>query len=78
MSVRSVGCTVVEMLTQRPPWGELESVQAMFKIATEPMRPKLPEEVSDDCRDFLRKVFVEERSRPSAEELLQHPFLQVD
>ncbi|KAF3857065.1 hypothetical protein F7725_008924 [Dissostichus mawsoni] len=38
----SVGCTVVEMLTQRPPWAEFEAMAAIFKIATQPTNPILP------------------------------------
>uniref|UniRef100_A0A3Q3ATF6 Mitogen-activated protein kinase kinase kinase 22 n=1 Tax=Kryptolebias marmoratus TaxID=37003 RepID=A0A3Q3ATF6_KRYMA len=74
--VWSVACTVVEMLTQKPPWAEYEAMAAIFKIATQPTKPMLPEGVSDTCRDFLRKVFVEEKWRPTADVLLSHPFVQ--
>ncbi|KAJ8418785.1 hypothetical protein AAFF_G00002840 [Aldrovandia affinis] len=74
--VWSVACTVVEMLTQKPPWAEFEAMAAIFKIATQPTKPVLPESVSDSCRDFLRQVFVEEKRRPTAEGLLSHPFVQ--
>ena len=73
---RSVACTVVEMLTQKPPWAEYEAMAAIFKIATQPTRPLLPEGASDASRDFLRQVFVEEKWRPTAELLLGHPFVQ--
>ncbi|KAJ8268010.1 hypothetical protein COCON_G00131820 [Conger conger] len=73
--VWSVACTVVEMLTQKPPWAEFEAMAAIFKIATQPTKPSLPESVSDACRDFLRLVFVEEKGRPTAKELLSHPFI---
>uniref|UniRef100_A0A3Q0SMT4 Mitogen-activated protein kinase kinase kinase 22 n=1 Tax=Amphilophus citrinellus TaxID=61819 RepID=A0A3Q0SMT4_AMPCI len=74
--VWSVACTVVEMLTQKPPWAEYEAMAAIFKIATQPTKPTLPEGVSDTCRDFLRQVFVEEKWRPTADILLSHPFVQ--
>ncbi|XP_066572947.1 mitogen-activated protein kinase kinase kinase 22 [Amia ocellicauda] len=74
--VWSVACTVVEMLTQKPPWAEFEAMAAIFKIATQPTKPVLPEGVSDSCREFLRQVFVEEKRRPTAQELLCHPFIQ--
>ncbi|XP_043923144.1 mitogen-activated protein kinase kinase kinase 3-like [Protopterus annectens] len=73
--VWSVACTVVEMLTEKPPWAEYEAMAAIFKIATQPTKPRLPDCVSDACRDFLKQVFVEERRRPTADELLRHPFL---
>lgn len=71
----SVGCTVVEMLTQRPPWAEFEAMAAIFKIATQPTNPSLPPHVSDHCREFLRRIFVETKQRPSADELLRHIFV---
>ncbi|KAM4710640.1 mitogen-activated protein kinase kinase kinase 2 isoform 2-T2 [Anableps anableps] len=71
----SVGCTVVEMLTQRPPWAEFEAMAAIFKIATQPTNPVLPPHVSDHCREFLRRIFVETKQRPSADELLRHFFV---
>ncbi|MGH0154175.1 UNVERIFIED_CONTAM: hypothetical protein FKN15_053517 [Acipenser sinensis] len=74
--VWSVGCTVVEMLTEKPPWAEYEAMAAIFKIATQPTKPGLPEGVSESCRDFLMRIFVEEKQRPTAEELLGHSFFQ--
>ncbi|XP_078254877.1 mitogen-activated protein kinase kinase kinase 22 [Rhinoraja longicauda] len=74
--VWSVGCTVVEMLTERPPWAEYEAMAAIFKIATQPTKPQLPDGVSNSCRSFLKQIFVEERRRPSAEALLRHAFVQ--
>uniref|UniRef100_A0A8C5FZY5 Mitogen-activated protein kinase kinase kinase 2 n=1 Tax=Gouania willdenowi TaxID=441366 RepID=A0A8C5FZY5_GOUWI len=71
----SVGCTVVEMLTQRPPWAEFEAMAAIFKIATQPTNPVLPAHVSDHCREFLKRIFVETKQRPSADELLRHIFV---
>ncbi|KAM9821037.1 mitogen-activated protein kinase kinase kinase 2 [Neosynchiropus ocellatus] len=71
----SVGCTVVEMLTQRPPWAEFEAMAAIFKIATQPTNPVLPVHVSDHCREFLKRIFVETKQRPSADELLRHIFV---
>uniref|UniRef100_A0A8C8H1U8 Mitogen-activated protein kinase kinase kinase 2 n=3 Tax=Oncorhynchus TaxID=8016 RepID=A0A8C8H1U8_ONCTS len=70
----SVGCTVVEMLTQRPPWAEFEAMAAIFKIATQPTNPSLPVHVSDHGRDFLKRIFVETKLRPSADDLLRHIF----
>uniref|UniRef100_A0A3B5MID6 Mitogen-activated protein kinase kinase kinase 3 n=1 Tax=Xiphophorus couchianus TaxID=32473 RepID=A0A3B5MID6_9TELE len=75
--VWSLGCTVVEMLTQKPPWAEFEAMAAIFKIATQPTNPLLPPRASDQTRDFIRCIFVEAKHRPSAEELLRHPFSQI-
>ncbi|XP_061567513.1 mitogen-activated protein kinase kinase kinase 3 isoform X2 [Cololabis saira] len=75
--VWSLGCTVVEMLTEKPPWAEYEAMAAIFKIATQPTNPLLPTHTSDQARDFIRCIFVEAKHRPSAEELLRHPFSQI-
>ncbi|KAI2666281.1 Mitogen-activated protein kinase kinase kinase 3 [Labeo rohita] len=75
--VWSLGCTVVEMLTEKPPWAEFEAMAAIFKIATQPTNPQLPSHISEHTRDFLRCIFVEAKYRPSAEELLRHPFSQI-
>uniref|UniRef100_A0A3Q1FCM9 Mitogen-activated protein kinase kinase kinase 3 n=1 Tax=Acanthochromis polyacanthus TaxID=80966 RepID=A0A3Q1FCM9_9TELE len=75
--VWSLGCTVVEMLTEKPPWAEYEAMAAIFKIATQPTNPLLPLHTSDQARDFIRCIFVEAKHRPSAEELLRHPFSQI-
>ncbi|XP_028659920.1 mitogen-activated protein kinase kinase kinase 22 [Erpetoichthys calabaricus] len=71
----SLACTVVEMLTEKPPWSEYEAMAAIFKIGTQPTKPKLPDGVSSACRDFLKQIFVEEKQRPTAAELLAHPFV---
>ncbi|KAM3923626.1 mitogen-activated protein kinase kinase kinase 3 [Leptodactylus fuscus] len=75
--VWSLGCTVVEMLTEKPPWAEYEAMAAIFKIATQPTIPHLPPSTSEQCRDFVKRILVEARQRPSAEELLRHPFAQL-
>jgi serine/threonine protein kinase len=72
----SVGCTVVEMLTTKPPWHELEAVAALFKIATEPTIPHLPDHASEPARDFIQLALTNDPAdRPSAEELLRHEFV---
>ncbi|XP_061557090.1 mitogen-activated protein kinase kinase kinase 3 isoform X1 [Phycodurus eques] len=70
----SLGCTVVEMLTEKPPWAEYEAMAAIFKIATQPTKPLLPPRTSEQAHDFVRRIFVEAELRPGAEELLRHPF----
>uniref|UniRef100_A0A3Q2XEU6 Mitogen-activated protein kinase kinase kinase 3 n=1 Tax=Hippocampus comes TaxID=109280 RepID=A0A3Q2XEU6_HIPCM len=72
--VWSLGCTVVEMLTEKPPWAEYEAMAAIFKIATQPTKPLLPPRTSEQAHDFVRRIFVEAARRPSAEELLRHSF----
>lgn len=51
---RSVGCTVVEMLTGKPPLGDLEPAAAMFRIGSKPTKPTLPNGVSEAAKDFIQ------------------------
>lgn len=73
----SVACTVIEMATGKPPWSQYGSqVSAMFHIAKSKGPPLIPHELSPECKDFLYLCFNRNwRERPSAETLLQHPFV---
>ncbi|KAI5385789.1 mitogen-activated protein kinase kinase kinase 1 [Lathyrus oleraceus] len=72
----SLGCTVLEMLTRKPPYFELEGMQAIFRIGRgEP--PPIPESLSNDARDFILKCLqVNPSKRPTAAQLSNHPFLR--
>ncbi|XP_068314083.1 mitogen-activated protein kinase kinase kinase 1-like [Pyrus communis] len=72
----SLGCTVLEMLTGRVPYSNLEWMQALFKIGKgEP--PQVPDSLSKDAQDFIdRCLQVDPNKRPSAALLLTHPFLK--
>jgi len=73
----SVACTVIEMATGRPPWSQYGSqVSAMFAIAQAKGPPTIPEGLSAECKDFLYLCFNRDwRKRPTASNLLHHPFL---
>ncbi|CAI7868501.1 unnamed protein product [Closterium sp. NIES-54] len=73
----SVACTVIEMATGKPPWSEfLSQVSALFHIAQSKGPPLIPDHLSADAKDFLLRCFHRDpNKRPSAAELLKHPFL---
>ncbi|XP_014524160.1 mitogen-activated protein kinase kinase kinase NPK1 [Vigna radiata var. radiata] len=74
----SVACTVIEMATGKPPWSQQypQEVSALFYIGTTKSHPPIPEHLSAEAKDFLLKCFHKEPDlRPSASELLQHPFI---
>lgn len=49
--------------------------QALFKIGSF-AKPALPDDISQDCIDFLNATFeLDYNDRPSADELLQHAFI---
>ncbi|GKU87703.1 hypothetical protein SLEP1_g2062 [Rubroshorea leprosula] len=72
----SLGCTVLEMLTREVPYSHLECMQALFRIGKgEP--PPVPDSLSKDARDFiLRCLQVNPNNRPTAVQLLHHPFVK--
>lgn len=58
VDIWSVGCTVYEMFTGKPPWHEMhDQVSAMFKIVNSATPPPFPESVSDDAKEFLLVCF---------------------
>ncbi|KAK1291431.1 Mitogen-activated protein kinase kinase kinase NPK1 [Acorus calamus] len=73
----SVGCTVIEMATGKPPWSQqYQEVAALFHIGTTKSHPPIPEHLSEEAKDFLLKCLQKEpNSRPAASDLLQHPFV---
>ena len=72
----SLGCTVIEMITKKPPWGDLEPMAALFKIGTCPNGPEIPENISIACRRFLDYTFKRQSSlRASASQLLRTEFI---
>ncbi|KAE9453163.1 hypothetical protein C3L33_14935, partial [Rhododendron williamsianum] len=77
----SVGCTVIEMATGKPPWSQQyqEEVAALFHIGTTKSHPPIPEHLSVEAKDFLLKCLQKEPNlRLSALDLLQHPFVTGD
>ncbi|XP_031270169.1 mitogen-activated protein kinase kinase kinase ANP1-like isoform X3 [Pistacia vera] len=73
----SVGCTVIEMATGKPPWSQqYQEVAALFYIGTTKSHPPIPEHLSVEAKDFLLKCLQKEpNTRPTASELLKHPFV---
>ncbi|ORZ40982.1 hypothetical protein BCR44DRAFT_1457459 [Catenaria anguillulae PL171] len=73
----SLGCVLLELYTGRPPWSHLDNQWAIiYHCAFSP--PPIPDslKVSPDGLDFLKSCLqVNPRNRPTASELLAHPFL---
>ncbi|XP_052152053.1 mitogen-activated protein kinase kinase kinase YODA-like [Oryza glaberrima] len=77
VDIWSLGCTVLEMATSKPPWSQYEGIAAMFKIGNSKELPPIPDHLSEPGKDFIRKCLQRDPSqRPTAMELLQHPFVQ--
>jgi hypothetical protein len=71
----SVGCMVIEMLTGKPPYFEHNAHTAFYKIIMD-LHPPLPPGCSPAVEDFLLLCLKKEPGlRPSASQLLQHPWI---
>lgn len=81
--VWSLGCTVIEMVTGRPPWGgddgiSLNPMAAVMKIACSNEIPEFPSQLSNEGLDFLAKCLERNpKKRWTTDELLNHPFVVV-
>ncbi|CAM8986215.1 unnamed protein product [Rhodiola kirilowii] len=77
VDIWSLGCTVLEMATTKPPWSQYEGVAAMFKIGNGKERPAIPEHLSEEGKDFIKQCLQRNPlHRPSAAQLLEHPFVK--
>ncbi|EGA61135.1 Ste11p [Saccharomyces cerevisiae FostersO] len=73
----STGCVVIEMFTGKHPFPDFSQMQAIFKIGTN-TTPEIPSWATSEGKNFLRKAFeLDYQYRPSALELLQHPWLDA-
>jgi len=74
----SLGCTVYEMLTGNPPWHNLPTMAAMYKIGSGNAVPFYPSNASDYCIDFMKACFIgDPKERPTAEELCEYEFISL-
>lgn len=73
----SIGCTVIEMFTAKPPWSHIrDQMSAMFHIANSTTGPPIPDHISAEAKDFLRLCFARvPGKRPNCARLLRHPFV---
>ncbi|XP_024969926.1 mitogen-activated protein kinase kinase kinase YODA-like [Cynara cardunculus var. scolymus] len=77
VDIWSLGCTVLEMATTKPPWSQYEGVAALFKIGNSKELPAIPDHLSDEGKDFVRQCLQRNpQHRPTAAQLLDHCFVR--
>ncbi|MCO5559944.1 hypothetical protein L7F22_013548 [Adiantum nelumboides] len=75
----SVGCTIIEMAIGKAPWSQQYQELHSFTLEPQKSHPPIPEHLSHEAQDFLRKCLRKEpHLRPTASELLKHPFIRMD
>ncbi|KAH7566596.1 hypothetical protein ACOSP7_023157 [Xanthoceras sorbifolium] len=78
----ALGCAIVEMVTGKPAWKHSQDSNLfalLIRIGVGDELPVIPEELSEQGKDFLIKCFVKDpKKRCTAEMLLNHPFVAVD
>lgn len=82
VDIWSLGCVILEMFAGRRPWSTDEAIGAMYKLGNARLAPPIPEDtiafVSEDGKDLIDKCFtIDPEKRPTASELLQHPFCKI-
>ena len=76
LDIWSLGCTVIEMVTGKPPYWDLGSMAAMFRI-TQGGHPPIPTNLSSSLENFLHCCFQSEPTqRYTCEQLLAHEWLK--
>lgn len=72
----SLACTIIELLTGKPPYYDMLAMSAMFRIVEDDC-PPIPDKCSPHLNDLLVQCFNKDATkRPTAEMLFEHKWVQ--
>ncbi|KAK6455369.1 uncharacterized protein RJT20DRAFT_96859 [Scheffersomyces xylosifermentans] len=82
IDIWSLGCVVLEMFAGKRPWSNEAVVSAIYKIGKTKLAPPIPDDIaplmSPEAKNFINSCFtINPEERPTAKELLKHPFMRV-
>lgn len=80
VDIWSLGCVVLEMFAGKRPWSNEAAISVIYKAGTEKKAPPIPKDiahlVSKEAENFINRCFtIDPALRPTAEELLNDPFV---
>ncbi|XP_060825221.1 serine/threonine-protein kinase 10 isoform X3 [Bombus pascuorum] len=77
VDIWSLGITLIEFAQMEPPNHEMSPMRVLLKIQkSDPPKLDQPGKWSKDFNDFIAKALIKDpTSRPTADELLKHPFI---
>ncbi|ODV89980.1 hypothetical protein CANCADRAFT_25731 [Tortispora caseinolytica NRRL Y-17796] len=83
VDIWSVGCVILEVFAGRRPWSNDEAIGAMYKLGSSRQAPPIPDDtkeyISSVGKEFIGLCFtINPEKRPTADDLLKHPFCEVD
>ncbi|KAL4376192.1 hypothetical protein GQ457_02G007890 [Hibiscus cannabinus] len=82
VDIWALGCAMVEMFTGKPAWNFKPGTNVaalLIQIGASDELPGIPQDLSQEGKDFLGKCFVKDpKKRWTAEMLLDHPFMADD
>merc|ERR1719284_299990 len=78
VDIWSLGVTLIEFAQMEPPFHEMTPMRVLLKIQkSDPPKLDHPNRWSREFNDFLKQCLVKDANRrPSAQELLKHPFIR--
>lgn len=73
----SLGATIIELITTKPPYWGYDVVSATFSILNDDM-PVIPDNITSNLKDFLMKCFVKDpKKRATINDLLKHTWITM-